>query len=113
MIGGPAPVTSSAEQRIVDIRVVAAEKRRDGGKHYVYELNIFFEGVDEVRRVWRRYSQFDALRDTSKQIASPAQRCGDGFHVFARRVTVYRRYSRLRSTGCPTLFPVRCSVVDS
>jgi len=54
VIGGPVVGSPSAagasgmDRRMVDICVVAAEKRREGGKHYVYELNIYFEGSEEV-----------------------------------------------------------------
>ena len=53
----------SAEDRAISIEIPSAEKRREGGKHYVYELVVEFS-VSGTRRLWRRYSQFDALRET-------------------------------------------------
>eukprot|EP00055_Hartaetosiga_balthica_P008911 m.34337 g.34337 ORF g.34337 m.34337 type:complete len:953 (-) comp6523_c0_seq1:134-2992(-) len=48
---------------IVALDIPSAEKRFDGGKYYVYEILITFEDEHQIR-IWRRYSQFDALRDT-------------------------------------------------
>lgn len=47
----------------MSIDMPSAEKRREGGKHYVYELVVEFQ-TSGTRRLWRRYSQFDALRET-------------------------------------------------
>eukprot|EP00045_Choanoeca_perplexa_P014513 m.171117 g.171117 ORF g.171117 m.171117 type:complete len:723 (-) comp16701_c0_seq4:136-2304(-) len=51
---------------IVGFHIPSAEKRRDSNnrnKHYVYEVVVQYED-GAVERIWRRYSQFDALRDT-------------------------------------------------
>lgn len=87
--GSPAAPTllPSAGERLVAVSIPRAEKRREGGKHYVYELLVEVEvpAADAAstppshgpspshshshttvvtRRLWRRYSQFDALRVT-------------------------------------------------
>lgn len=53
----------ATEDRAETLEIPTAEKRREGGKHYVYELVVTFS-VSGTRRLWRRYSQFDALRET-------------------------------------------------
>ncbi|EGD76124.1 hypothetical protein PTSG_00831 [Salpingoeca rosetta] len=58
--------------RVVEFAIPSAEKRREGGKHYVYEIVVTYEGGTKVR-IWRRYSQFDALRDTIQDILGPEQ----------------------------------------
>ena len=44
-----------------------AEKRRDDGKYYSYKIDVVYESGKKVT-VWRRYKQFDALRETIQQI---------------------------------------------
>eukprot|EP00730_Choanoeca_flexa_P000282 TRINITY_DN10129_c0_g2_i1.p1 TRINITY_DN10129_c0_g2~~TRINITY_DN10129_c0_g2_i1.p1 ORF type:complete len:718 (+),score=182.33 TRINITY_DN10129_c0_g2_i1:929-3082(+) len=61
----------SKDSRIVtEFLIPTAEKRRDANnrnKHYVYEVVVQYDdGTTE--RIWRRYSQFDALRDTLSKL---------------------------------------------
>lgn len=54
-------------KEVSDFAIPSAEKRREGGKHYVYEIVVKYNNGTQVR-VWRRYSQFDALRNTIQDI---------------------------------------------
>lgn len=49
--------------RVVKALIIGYEKRREGGKHYVYKIKITYAS-EKKNFVWRRYSQFDALRTT-------------------------------------------------
>lgn len=63
-------MAASPEDRIVEVSIIGTEKRREGGKHYVYRMIVVFaSGCAD--HVWRRYSQFDALRETMAGILGP------------------------------------------
>eukprot|EP00041_Stephanoeca_diplocostata_P012746 m.214153 g.214153 ORF g.214153 m.214153 type:complete len:560 (-) comp19070_c0_seq6:315-1994(-) len=51
------------KSEIVDITIDGFEKRRDGGKHYVYRIKVKYASK-KVDVIWRRYRQFDALKST-------------------------------------------------
>ena len=59
--------TGGEEDRISEIKILATEKRTEGGKHYIYWILVRYASGREVN-VWRRYSQFDALRSTMADI---------------------------------------------
>lgn len=61
---------SGGGDAVAGVAIHGAEKRREGGKHYVYHLAVTFTS-GKVVHVWRRYSQFDALRETMLSILGP------------------------------------------
>lgn len=60
----------ASPKTIVEFNIPTAEKRREGGKHYAYEIIVKYSDGSKDR-IWRRYSQFDALRDTIQAILGP------------------------------------------
>eukprot|EP00053_Salpingoeca_punica_P017945 m.173993 g.173993 ORF g.173993 m.173993 type:complete len:886 (+) comp17324_c5_seq4:27-2684(+) len=54
---------ASVTEKVKWVQIAGAEKRREGGKHYVYEIRVTYDSA-KTTRIWRRYRQFDDLRET-------------------------------------------------